>query len=152
MENKKQIPEQNEKPPEKPISEQVIAPQQTTIPSSRRQSLRNVRRQLTDEELTNSGVQKMLLDMLEEAETDRENFKSYVTSFHEADKKAAILGEKLNADRSIEVFFGVGVGLGGTILGLAPYFGTLQSLYGVICCVIGLVILIGSSIGRAIKK
>lgn len=124
----------------------------TTAPSGRRQSLQNVLRQLTNEELSQSGTQKMLLDMLEEAENDREILKSFVTNFHEADKKAAILSEKLNADRSIEIFFGTGVGLGGAIFGLGPYFWDKGITYGIICLILGILLIVGSSIGRAIKK
>lgn len=127
-------------------------PYEIQVPTSRRLSLTNVRRQLTDEELANPGVQKLLLDILEEAETERDNNKVYITSYFEADKKAAILGEKLLADKKIDVFFGVGVGLGGAILGLAPYFSQVNGLYGYICLAIGLVLMIGASIGRALKK
>ena len=121
-------------------------------PTGRRFALRNVRKQLTDEELAQSGTQKMLLEMLEESENEKEGLRSYVTSFHEADKKSAILGEKLNADRSIEVFFGAGVGFGGAILGLSPFFWDKGAIYGVICLIIGVILIIGASIGRAIKR
>lgn len=153
-ENEIQNTSQTEKPSESHENIQLtfLNEQSLIPPNSRRQALRNVRRQLTDEELAQSGTQKMLLEMLEESENGKENLQSYVTSFYEADKKAAILGEKLNADRGIEVFFGVGVGLGGAILGLAPFFWTKDSIFGVICFGIGLCLIIGACIGRAVKK
>ena len=129
-----------------PLNEQNQVP-----PTGKRQALRNVKKQLTDEELTQSGTQKMLLEMLEESESEKDNIKSYVTSFYEADKKAAILGEKINTVKSIEIFFGVGVGLGGAIFGLAPFFWAKDSSYGLICLMIGLCLTIGASIGRAVK-
>jgi hypothetical protein len=127
-------------------------PNETPTFTSRRLSLTNVRRQLTDDELANPGVQKLILDMLEEAESERDNNKVYITSYHEVDKKAAILGEKLLADKKVDVFFGLGVGLGGAILGLAPYFGQIKTMFGLICGFIGLALIVGSSIGRTIKK
>lgn len=146
----------NEEPPEPPeLGTPLAAPtvESESVPTTgRRQALRNIRRQLTEGELAQTGTQKMLLEMLEEAETQKEGLKSYVTSFYEADKRAAILGEKLNADRSVEIFFGAGVGLGGTILGLAPTFWTINILHGILCTVIGLGLIIGSCIGRAVKK
>ncbi len=147
-------------PEEPPISpdlssgkETLASAEQISAPASgRRQALSNVRRQLTDEELSQTGTQKMLLEMLEEAENEKENLKSYVTSFHEADKKASVLGEKLKADRAMEILFGVGVGLGGAIFGLAPYFWDANSIHGILCLIIGLVLTISASIGRAVKK
>jgi hypothetical protein len=145
---------QTENPPEPdkntttiPISEQGQIP-----PTGKRLALRNVKKQLTDEELAQSGTQKMLLEMLEDAENESENLKNYVSSFYEADKKAAILGEKLNTEKSIEVFFGVGVGLGGAIFGLAPFFWAKDTTYGLICLGIGLCLTIGTCIGRAVRK
>lgn len=122
------------------------------VPTSRRLSLTNVRRALTEDELTNPGVQRLLLDILEEAEAERDNNKGYITSYYEAEKKAAILGEKLLADRKIDVFFGVGVGLGGAILGLVPYFSQLDGLHGFVCGLIGIALIIGAGFGRALKK
>ena len=145
---------QTSKPPEKSQDNQneIVTEQTTMSPTGRRQALRNVRRQLTDDELTQSGTQKMLLEMLTEAESENERLKSYVTSFHEVDKKAATLGEKLNADRSIEVFFGFGLGLGGAILGLSTFFFTKDNISGFIYFVVGSCLMIGACIGRAVKK
>lgn len=144
-----------EHPPNEPevpivdiVNEQTVDP----VTSGRRISLSKVRRQLTDEELSSPGVQKLILDILEEAETERDNLKSFVSAYYEADKKSAIFAEKLVKDNKIDVFFGVGVGLGGAILGLTPFLGKTETLYGVICAIVGLALIIGSSIGRLIKK
>jgi hypothetical protein len=145
---------QTENPPE-PDNKTALNPvsEQGQVPTTgKRLALRNVKKQLTDEELAQSGTQKMLLEMLEDAENETESLKSYVSSFYEADKKAAILGEKLVTERSIEIFFGVGVGLGGAIFGLAPFFWAKDVTYGLICLGIGLCLTIGTCIGRAVKK
>lgn len=134
-------------------TQSVSTTEETSIPpTGRRLALRNVRRQLTDEELAQSGTQKMLLDMLEEVENERENLKGFVTNFYESDKRAAILSEKLITDKRIEVFFGGGVGLGGALLGLAPFFWDIGSGYGFVCLFIGVCLIIFACIGRAIKK
>jgi len=147
-----QIPENQDNHTHSNKSDSSKPPNETQTPKSRRQALTNVRRQLTDEELANPGLQKLLLDMLEIAESERDSNKIYITSFYEADKKAAILGERLLADKRVDIFFGVGVGLGGTIVGLSPFFGEIKGFYGIICAIIGVVLIGGSSIGRAIKK
>ena len=121
------------------------------VPTGRRQSFSKVRRQMTDEELSSAGLQKLLIDMLEESENECANLKNYVSSYHGADKRAAILGERLLKDNKIDIFFGVGVGLGGAILGLIPFFADDKPLYGVICGFVGLALVTGATIGR-IKK
>ncbi|MDD4993030.1 MAG: hypothetical protein PHR83_12435 [Paludibacter sp.] len=151
LENKSSVYEDT--PPE-PDPKSPIDPIETgkTPLTGKRLALRSVKKQLTDEELAQSGTQKMLLEMLEDAENEADNMKTYVSSFYEADKKAAILGEKLNADKSIEIFFGVGVGLGGAIFGLVPFFWVKDVTFGLICLVVGLSLTIGSCIGRAVKR
>lgn len=144
--------EEPEIEPEISDTDPAVLEDTPTLTSGRRQSLLNIRRQLTNEELSQTGTQKMLLEMLEEAENTSESMKGFETRFHEADKNCAILNEKLNSDRSIEIFFGAGVGLGGAILGLSPFFWSLGTTYGIICLVIGICLIIGASIGRAIKK
>lgn len=128
----------------------------TAPPRSRRPSFGGIRRQLADADFddpaVSKAVSKLLLDMLEEAETNRDEYKSYVEAFHQADKRAAILGEKLLKDKSLDVFFGVGVGLGGAIVGLSPFFWVKEGLYGGICLVVGLALIIGSYIGRVVRK
>jgi len=143
--------------PSEEISKGAVTPelreQAGTAPiRGRRASFSAIRRQLEEADLKSPAVSKLLLDMLEEAETCRDEYKSYIDAFHAADKRASVLGEKLNRDRSVEVFFGVGVGLGGAIVGLSPFFWAKSSGYGFICLVVGFALIIGASIGRVIKK
>lgn len=120
--------------------------------SGKRAAFKDIRRQITETELTNPGVQKLLLDMLEEADMKRGEAEVFIERFHEADKKASILEEKLISNQTIEIFFGVGVGLGGTIIGLSPFFLSLGNAYGIVCVVLGLALLVGAVIGRVFKK
>ena len=129
-----------------PLSEQIPTPA-----IGKRVALLDIGRKLTDQELSQTGAQKLLIEMLTEAETENEELKVYQEKFYDADKRAAILSEKLRANRSIEIFFGVGVGLGGTILGFSTFFFTLGISYGLITLVVGLGLIIGSCIGRAVK-
>lgn len=128
-------------------------PPDSAVPASgRRAAFRDVRRQLTDEELKNPGVQKLLLDMLQEADDEREGLRPYVDRFYSADKTAAVLREEVKTLTAIEVFFGVGVGLGGAIIGLSPFFWGTKPEYGLITGIVGLGLMIGSTIGRVVKK
>ena len=120
--------------------------------SGRRAVFRDVRRQLTDDELQSSGVQKLLLDMLQEADNEREGLRAYVSAFHTADKTAAILGVQVKSQDAIDIFFGVGIGLGGTVIGLIPFFWGIKSEYGIVCGMVGLGLIIGATIGRIFIK
>ena len=68
--------------------------------------------------------------MLLRAEEERNDLKEYVSKFHAADKKAGVLDEKLKTSRINETLFGVGVAVGGTIMGLTPFFYEKDPLTG----------------------
>lgn len=139
----------------KPTASDIVKapPPDSAVPASgRRAAFRDVRRQLTDEELKSSGVQKLLLDMLQDADDEREMLRSYVSLFHDADKTAAVLSEHVKTQTSVEVFFGVGVGLGGAIIGLAPFLWAFKPEYGIITGLVGLGLMIGATSGRIVKR
>jgi hypothetical protein len=135
-------------------TESVAPPPDSSNPttSGRRAAFRDVRRQLTDDELKSSGVQKLLLDNLLEADDEREELRVYVNLFHEADKTAAVLAIQVKAQDALDVFFGVGVGLGGAVIGLVPFFLGVKPEYGIVCGIVGLGLMIGATIGRGVIK
>ena len=124
---------------------------ESTPSSSKRQALCELRRALSEKELSNPGVQKMLLDALERADTECENLQSYIQLYHDADKRAAILTEKLCTQTAFEIMFGVGVGLGGAIIGIAPLFWNQQP-YGWITLIVGFLLVSGTTFSRISKK
>lgn len=136
-----------------PSQEPETPPSDSAVPAfGKRAAFRDLRRQLTEEELKNSGVQKLLLEMLKEADDNLEELRSFENQFHETDKKAAVLKEQLKTHNVIEIFFGIGVGLGGAIIGLTPFLWTARPAYGVIALVVGCGLMIGSAIGRIIRR
>ena len=60
-----------------------------------RVALSELRRQLSEDDLQSKGVQKLLLEMLEEGDEKIAHLESFVNAYHDADKRAAVLGEKL---------------------------------------------------------
>lgn len=131
---------------------ELPSPTSATPTTGRRTALRELRRELTEEDIKSSGAQKLLLDMLREADDELEELRPYVNRFHDADKNVAVLREKIKTHTAIEIFFGVGVGLGGTIIGLAPFLGSTNPTYRTIAVIVGFVLMIGAIIGRAVKK
>src|SRR4051812_43259417 len=73
---------------------------------SGRRSLARVRREMTDEELSQPAVQKMMMDELERLDRERDDLLPYRDRFAEADKQCAILAEKLKPKVAADVFFG----------------------------------------------
>ena len=67
----------------------------TVETTGRRSVFRSIRRQLTDEELGQTGSQKLILDGLERAENNCEEYKVYVDKYHAAEKERCILHERL---------------------------------------------------------
>jgi len=119
-------------------------------PFGKRFALSELRRTLTEEELKNPGVIKLILDELARVDTECDSFRGYVDRFHDADKKAAVLEEKQKAVTSIEIAYGVGMALGGAVIGLSPSFWGKES-QGIIALVVGAVLIIGAAIMR-LKK
>ena len=138
---------------QEPLGDQSDASEQppATPASGRRQAFRDIRRQLTDEDLASSGVQRLILDELERTEERCETLQTYVERFHEADKRAAILEVSARGEKAIEILFGVGIGLGGTIIGLASSVWQEGHRGGVVLAV-GVVLVLGAVVARAVHR
>jgi hypothetical protein len=119
--------------------------------SGRRHALRELRRELSDDDLKSPGTQKMLLDELGRADAECESLRSFVPLYHEADKHAAVLEERLRTHTALEVMFGVGVGIGGALIGVAPSIWDSQP-QGYLALGLGTVLLVGAAVGRVVKR
>jgi hypothetical protein len=128
-------------------------PATAPAPSSGRAAFRDIKKQLTDEELSSSGTQKLLLDMLLTAEGERDEYKAYVAMYYKAQEDASVLKERAKPNKINETLFAVGVGIGGSILGLAPFFwSTRDPQHGQICLFVGLFLVIGATVGRILFR
>ncbi len=136
---------------EKGLPESPPRSDNATPPSGLRRAFRSLRRELTDEELANTGVQKLLLDAIERSEGECLDLRDYVKRYYEVDKEKEILKERLRSATSIEIAFGVGTALGGAIIGLAPFFWDHQP-QGHIALGIGIFLIVAASAIRVIKK
>lgn len=117
--------------------------------TSQRQALDNITRALTDAEVTNPAAVKLIIHMLRTAEADRDGCKRYVDLYHEANTQVGVLTERLKANYTNEILFAVGVALGGTLLGLAPYIWEKDHLVGGISIGLAVVLIVGSVAARA---
>jgi len=110
-----------------------------------------LRRTLSDEDLASPGAQKLLLDALEQADTQIEVLSGYVERFHGADKRAAILEERVKQSRAADIMFAVGLGLGGVILGLVPSLWSNGPI-GLIALAVGAVMIVGAIVARTVAS
>ena len=84
-----------------------------------RQALSNVRRELSEEEISSPAVQRMLLDELDRLETEAGELREFKDRFYSADKDAAVLRERLRASVARDS----GLAIGAAMLGLVPSLG-----------------------------
>jgi|HubBroStandDraft_1064217.scaffolds.fasta_scaffold79981_3 hypothetical protein len=84
------------------------------------QALRDLRRELTEDDLKNPGVVKLILDRLDAALTRCAGLETYRERFHEADKEVAVLSERTRSRTALDIAWGGGVAVGAMCVGLAP--------------------------------
>lgn len=109
-----------------------------------RRSFSKLRRELTEDELSNPGTQKMLLDELERLEGELSEAKSYRGMYHEAAEDVAIYKERFKTHKAFEVMSTGTVSAGAliaggtfdTLSGTAPEYGLFS--IGVVLLLVGI--------------
>lgn len=123
-------------------------------PAYGRQAFSGITRTLTEGELANPGVQKLLLEMLEQVDARCAYLEPFGDRFHEADKEVGVLRAKLDVDRSTEVAFGVGVGIGGILLGYVPAVWVSEEIpfAGPVLLAVGALLVVGAIAFRVVRR
>lgn len=116
--------------------------------TGRRQAFQDLKRQLTEVNLAEPGTQKLILDMLINAEAERDDLKIFVAQYYDADKRASILQEKLKGNRLNEILTTSGVGFGFALIGLTPTLWDAPKYGGPICLAIGALLVLIAVISR----
>jgi len=120
-------------------------------PAKGRRSFETVARELNDKELSGPVVQKMLLDEVERLEGELSQARLYQEKFHEADKKASVLEERLQKDASYEVLYNSCVIGGSVLLGFAPTVWSDQPL-GAFTVIVGAIAVIGGLWSKKVRS
>ena len=113
--------------------QEVIAEEISVPASGRRLAFQDLKRQLDPKDLANPGTQKLILEMLINAEDERDELEEYVPMYHASERRAAVLEEKLKSNRLNEMLVNVGLGVGCAIIGLAPTFWKTENSQGPVC-------------------
>lgn len=138
------------------MSEQDVQPEDTGAVNSQvpltktRRALSALKRELTNEELSSTGVQKMLLDELERLTEQNEYLSAYRDNFFRADKDFAVLKEKQKRNISAEIISGSCLAIGAAGLAYAPAVWSTQPS-GWISITFGVVLTLAGVIAKAIK-
>jgi hypothetical protein len=85
-----------------------------------RRAFSRMRREMTDEELDNSGVRKIMMDDVDRLEAEKSDLLQYVDKYHAADKENAVLKEKAKVKVASDIAFGIFTTVGGAAAGYSP--------------------------------
>lgn len=109
----------------------------------------NIRREITEDDLKSPAVQRILLSEVDKLQSQVSDLEIIQSKFHLADKKSAILEEKLKSTNSHEILYSVTITIGSVIIGLSPTI--WDKKYGWIAIAIGSFLIVGGIISKAIK-
>lgn len=116
----------------------------TTAPTQKaRKALSHLKRELSDDDLAQQGVQKLLIDKLDEVEEENVELRGYRERFHDTDKRLAVLTEKQRVRVSTEIISGASLAIGAAALGFAPAVwdkpeGLIVAIFGAVLIILGI--------------
>ena len=123
-----------------------------TIPVIKgRQSFRQVRRELTEEELTSPAAQRLILDDLDRLEEDNNTLEKFRGKYHEVDKKSSILEEKLKRHNALDILSSAALVAGSLSIGYAPKVWDAETATGPVFLVIGIILIAGGIWSKAVR-
>lgn len=121
-------PPDNPKNPEEPLSEAELLDNgrgsagAEPYPKTRR-TFSKLAVELETKDLTQAGVQKMILGEISRLEAEVVQMEEYEDAFHRVDKECAILKARHNRSIANEVLYSAGLSTGSAIMGLLPSVG-----------------------------
>ena len=134
---------------EEPIDDQVAEPSGPKE-KGQRQPFTNLRRELTDEDLSNPGVQKMMLAEVERLDVENDRLQGVETEYHQKDKRVAVLEEKFKTKVAVEVVSTAMITVGSVLLGLA-YGAWDKAPLGLFFLASGAILVILAIVAKVIK-
>lgn len=108
-------------PESKPTPQTLDEP---TVKDVGKGAFSKISRELTEKDLKNPTVGKMLLDERDRLLGEKVVLESYRENFYKADKRAAIFGEQAKSGGKVEVLYTLSTAVGGALMGLAPVAGS----------------------------
>lgn len=116
-----------------------------------RSAFRDIRRQLSEDDLKQPGVQKIIIEDFERAEAECERLREYEKRYHEKSTEAAILAEKLKSNIALEIVTGATLAVGGAIASFASLFpGDSAKFWASL--LIGIVLIVASTTAKLFQR
>lgn len=119
--------------------------------NSGRRSFSNLRRELTDEELTSVAVQRMLLDEIERLDSECDDLRVTRDKFHACDKRVGVLEERFKAKISLEITHVTCFLLSGSALGYAASNWGSQPTVSMLALIFGGVLAVAGVVAKVVK-
>lgn len=117
-----------------------------------RKAFENIRRQLSDEELSSPATQRLLIAEIDRLEEENGNLRDIQNSYHAADKRAAVLDEKLKTNIAQDVIFGGCLTVGAALIGLTPSLWSTGKSYGWILLTLGVSLITVGIASKVVKR
>ena len=105
-----------------------------------------IRRDITDDDLANTAVQKLLLNEIDKLEISLAKLEGFQNQFYIIDKEKCILEEKLRLSTSNEVIYSFCLAVGSGIMGLSSLSKLKEQWW--IFLVVGGLLIIGAILSR----
>ncbi|MBU1391146.1 MAG: hypothetical protein KJ856_21305 [Gammaproteobacteria bacterium] len=118
---------------------------------SSRKAFSKLATELSDKDLSSSGVQKMLLAEITRLESAVLRAEGFAMKFHNSDKECAVLREKEKTFLFSEILYSVSLTLGAALIGIAPSISSPNYAPAAVGIIGGLLV-IGAVIAKVVKK
>lgn len=126
-------------------------PVSTGAPKTRR-ALSRLKRELSEEELGTTGVQKMLVAEVERLDEENGALVEFRDKYYDLKADLAVAKQKENQGQAAEVISSACIALGGAALGYVPAVWGNQRLSAVLAIVIGLVLIVAAIVAKVVRR
>lgn len=127
------------------------AAESTSHIKSSRKAFSKLATELTDEELSSPGVQKMLLAEISRLESAVIYSESFKDKYHVADKDREVLKQKEKTFIFSEILYSVSLTLGAALIGLTPSI-KASEVSPAIIGIVGFLLVGGAIVAKVVKK
>ena len=122
-----------------------------SAPRKTRQAYSKVRRELSEDELQNPSVQRVLVNELDRLEDEASELRHYRKDFHECDKAKAVLEAKGKQNIAVQIVKDVCFVTGGSLVGIAPSLWS-NAPFGHVVLLIGFALIVCGAVCRFIER
>ena len=119
--------------------------------SKGRPSFSRLLRPLTDDEMSASGVQKLLVAEIDRLEEENRGLKAISREFGASQRRIGVLEEKLKSHTALDVISGGCITVGGVALGAIPALSSVQP-YGLVAAGFGITLIAVGFVSQVVKR